>query len=38
MDKVEKLKESGLVGWTELFSNHRNPILTDIINYLEKNE
>lgn len=33
---VLKLKESGLVGWTELTANHRNPALTDIINYLEK--
>lgn len=33
--KVEKLKDSGLVGWMELTSNHRNPILTDIIKYIE---
>lgn len=31
-----KLEESGLVGYTTLKSNHRNPILTDIINFLEK--
>jgi len=30
-----KLEESGLVGFKTLKSNHRNPILTDIINYLE---
>lgn len=33
--KVEKLKDSGLVGWMELTSNHRNPILSDIIKYIE---
>tara|TARA_R110000772_G_scaffold54130_2_gene123600 strand:+ start:4099 stop:4755 length:657 start_codon:yes stop_codon:yes gene_type:complete len=33
--KVIKLKRSDLVGFTELKSNHRNPALTDIINYLE---
>jgi predicted ribonuclease YlaK len=33
--KVEKLKDSGLVGWMELTSNHRNPVLTDIIKYIE---
>ncbi len=33
---VLKLKESGLVGWTELTANHRNEVLTKIINYLEK--
>ena len=31
-----KLKESGLVGYITLKGNHRNPILTDIINFLEK--
>lgn len=36
--KVEKLKDSGLVGWLELTSNHRNPILTDIIKYIEEND
>lgn len=34
---VMKLENSGLVGYKTLTSNHRNPILTDIINYLEKN-
>lgn len=32
-----KLENSGLVGYKTLTSNHRNPILTDIINYLENN-
>lgn len=31
-----KLEKSGLVGYTTLKANHRNPILTEIINYLEK--
>lgn len=35
---ILKLKESGLVGFNELTSNHRNPLLTDIINYLEDGE
>jgi len=30
-----KLESSGLVGFKTLKSNHRNPILTDIINFLE---
>ena len=34
--KVMKLKESGLVGFTELTANHRNPALMEIIKYLEK--
>jgi len=33
---VDKLAKSGLVGIKTLTSNHRNPILTDIIDYLEK--
>lgn len=33
-----KLKDSGLVGFTELTQNQRNPLLTRIINYLEKDE
>jgi phosphate starvation-inducible protein PhoH len=33
--KTMGLEDSGLVGYTTLKSNHRNPILTDIINYLE---
>lgn len=36
--KIKKLENSGLVSFTTLTANHRNPILTDIINYLEKNE
>jgi len=35
--KTMKLEESGLVGYTTLKSNHRNPILTDIIDFLENN-
>jgi predicted ribonuclease YlaK len=36
---VLKLEQSGLVGFKTLTANHRNPILTRIINYLEiKNE
>ena len=31
-----KLENSGLVGYITLKSNHRNPILTDIIEFLEK--
>jgi predicted ribonuclease YlaK len=31
-----KLEDSGLVGYKTLTSNHRNPILTDIIQFLEK--
>jgi phosphate starvation-inducible PhoH-like protein len=30
-----KLRNSGLVGFTELTSNHRNPALTNIIKYME---
>lgn len=33
--KIMPLAQSGLVGFTTLKSNHRNPVLTDIINYLE---
>lgn len=32
---VLKLQGSGLVGFTELTANHRNPLLTDIIKFLE---
>jgi len=35
--ETQKLGKSGLVGYSTLKSNHRNPILTDIINFLEKN-
>ena len=38
LHRVEKLKDSGLVGWQELTSNHRNPVLTDIIKYIEEND
>lgn len=33
--KALTLEKSGLVGFKTLTSNHRNPILTEIINYLE---
>lgn len=33
--KTMELENSGLVGYKTLKSNHRNPILTDIINFLE---
>ena len=32
---VLKLEESGLVGFKTLTANHRNPVLTEIIKYLE---
>lgn len=32
-----RLENTGLVGYITLKSNHRNPILTDIIDFLEKN-
>jgi len=35
LKQVMKLKESGIVGFTELKANHRNPILSEIIDYLE---
>lgn len=35
---VLKLQKSGLVGFSELKQNQRNPLLTQIINYLEKDE
>ena len=31
---LTKLKDSGIVGWVELKSNHRNPIITKITDYL----
>lgn len=34
--KTMSLEKSELVGYITLKSNHRNPILTDIINFLEK--
>lgn len=34
---IKRLKDSGLVGWVELLSNHRNENINTIINYL-KNE
>ena len=34
--KIEKLKDSGIVPWTELKSQHRNELLTDIIRYIEE--
>lgn len=35
LPKIMKLEQSGLVGFKTLTANHRNPILTNIINYLE---
>jgi predicted ribonuclease YlaK len=35
LHRIMKLQESGLVGFKTLTANHRNPILTDIIKYLE---
>lgn len=32
---IERLKNSGEVGWTELQSNHRNPALTNILKILD---
>lgn len=32
---IMKLEQSGLVGFNELTSNHRNPLLTNIIKFLE---
>ena len=31
---IKKLRESNLVGWIELTENHRNPIITEITEYL----
>jgi PhoH-like ATPase len=36
--KIEQLKDSGLVNWVELTEQHRNPILVDIIKYIENND
>ena len=35
ISKILTLKDSGLVGFTELTANHRNESLIEIINYLE---
>lgn len=35
---ILKLQDSGFVGFSELEQNQRNPLLTQIINYLEKDE
>lgn len=35
LPKIMKLEQSKLVGFKTLTANHRNPILTNIINYLE---
>lgn len=35
---ILKLKQSNIVGFHVLEANHRNPVLTKIIDYLEKNE
>jgi phosphate starvation-inducible PhoH-like protein len=32
---IQKLRDSGLVGWVELKENHRNPIITKITEYLD---
>lgn len=32
---IKKLRDSGLVGWVELKENHRNPIITQITEYLD---
>lgn len=34
---IEKLKDSGLVGYSVLTSNHRNPKIFEILNYLKDN-
>lgn len=36
--KAMELENSGLVGYVTLKGNHRNPILTEIINYLENKQ
>lgn len=36
--RVDTLEHSGLVGFKVLTSNHRNPVLTDIIDFLENKE
>jgi phosphate starvation-inducible protein PhoH and related proteins len=36
--RTMKLENSGLVGFKTLTTNNRNPLLTDIINFLEKEE
>ena len=38
MFETMRLEDSGLVGYVTLKSNHRNPILTDIIDFLEKDK
>ena len=35
LKEVMRLKDSGIVGFTELKANHRNPVLSKIIDYLE---
>ena len=37
-NKLVYLKESGLVGWVELKSNHRNKLINDVIDYIENAE
>lgn len=34
--KIEKLRDSELVGWSELNTNHRNDSLEEIFDYIEK--
>lgn len=35
---LRRLKDSGLVGWVNLESNHRHSIINEIIDFLEKSE
>ena len=35
LKEVMRLRDSGIVGFTELKANHRNPVLSKIIDYLE---
>lgn len=35
LKEVLRLRDSGIVGFTELKANHRNPVLSKIIDYLE---
>lgn len=35
INSILKLENSNLVGFKTITANHRNPVLTDIINYLE---
>ncbi len=37
IEKIMKLKDSGLVCFTELTSNHRNPKIQEVLDYLNNN-